>query len=119
MSVNREIEVRNFLKRFHITPNKKGYEYLTDLLLRTMDHEVSPGFLSKTGFPVTARKLRATNSEAVERSCRNAIYCSFQNDPKPFLEILGLSTKPSISLFLFTAADHLLMEEKKKSSTSA
>lgn len=119
MNVNREIEVREFLKRLYITPNKKGYEYLTDLLVRAMEHEIVPGFMSKTGYPVTARKLRATNSEAVERSCRNAIYCSYNTVPKLYLDILGIETKPSISLFVFTVADHLLMEEKKRSSTSA
>ena len=113
------LKTRELLKRLRITPNKRGYEYLVDLILRSITREVRPGYLSKTGFPVTARKCNAGSSERVERACRAAICYSYERESEKYMEVFGIDKRPSVSEFVFTIADHLILQEEMKMATTA
>lgn len=105
-------KIGNALKELGIFPSYKGYRYLIELIKLAHKQELKIGYMTKIGYPRTARLCQCT-SEGVERSCRSAIATSYKHYEDVYYELLHLRHKPSTSEFIFTVEDYLTDKEEE------
>lgn len=112
-----EIRVTNVIHNVGVPANIKGYQYLRDAILMTIDDNEMINAVTKQLYPEVAKRHKTTSSR-VERAIRHAIEvaCTRGNE-ECFYKLFGytvstLKGKPTNSEFIALIADKLRLELK-------
>ncbi|MDP4132953.1 MAG: sporulation transcription factor Spo0A [Bacillota bacterium] len=110
-----EIRVTNVIHNVGVPANIKGYQYLRDAILMTINDNDMINAVTKQLYPEVA-KMHKTTSSRVERAIRHAIEvaCTRGNE-ESFYKLFGytvstLKGKPTNSEFIALIADKLRLE---------
>lgn len=112
-----EIRVTNVIHNVGVPANIKGYQYLRDAILMTINDNDMINAVTKQLYPEVAKRHKTTSSR-VERAIRHAIEvaCTRGNE-ESFYNLFGytvstLKGKPTNSEFIALIADKLRLETK-------
>ena len=110
-----EIRVTNIIHNVGVPANIKGYQYLRDAILMTINDNEMINAVTKQLYPEVAKRHKTTSSR-VERAIRHAIEvaCTRGNE-ECFYKLFGytvstLKGKPTNSEFIALIADKLRLE---------
>ena len=110
-----EIKVTNVIHNVGVPANIKGYQYLRDAILMTINDNEMINAVTKQLYPEVAKRHKTTSSR-VERAIRHAIEvaCTRGNE-ECFYKLFGytvstLKGKPTNSEFIALIADKLRLE---------
>lgn len=110
-----EIKVTNVIHNVGVPANIKGYQYLRDAILMTINDNEMINAVTKQLYPEVAKRHKTTSSR-VERAIRHAIEvaCTRGNE-ESFYSLFGytvstLKGKPTNSEFIALIADKLRLE---------
>ncbi len=91
----------------------KGFAYLRCAVAEAYEHPENAIYVTKTLYPVVARKCHAPTSRGIERTCHNAIFRAFHGGyGDEFVKILGKAyiKCPTCSEFIRGVAAYLREE---------
>ncbi len=98
-----DIRVTELLLQLGISASTRGYTYLRVAIMQAYQEPESAVYVTKTLYPLVARKCNATNSASVERTCHHSIARAFNRGYREeFVNILGISASkcPTCSEFI-------------------
>lgn len=107
-----EVIITRVLLRTGIPPNIKGYRYLREALIMTIENRVAVELITKYIYPDVAHKYHTT-PQKVERAIRHAIEVAWErNKSKLISECFGTHSltenqRPTNSEFIATMADRI------------
>ena len=109
-----EAAIEKIIRKTGITPNLKGYSYLSESVLLSLQHpEYLDGCLTKILYPEVGKKFHTTG-ERVERSMRHAITRAWEGEAYPYFYTLSESSekmsgqKPTTGFFIATIVNYML-----------
>ena len=114
-----ETEVTNILHDLGVPAHIKGYQYLRDSILMSLEDEEMLNSITKLLYPGIAKRNRTTSSR-VERAIRHAIEVAWTRGNLDTMEALFGYTintgkgKPTNSEFIALITDRLRLKYKKK-----
>lgn len=114
-----ELEVTNILHDLGVPAHIKGYQYLRDSILMSMEEEEMLNSITKILYPGIAKRNKTTASR-VERAIRHAIEVAWTRGNLDTMEALFGYTihtgkgKPTNSEFIALITDRLRLKYKKK-----
>lgn len=112
-----EREVTEIIRQLGIPAHVKGYQYLREAILLTVNDIDTINSVTKTLYPQIARRFSTTSSR-VERAIRHAIELGWDRSTEEVLmrffgcSVSGSKGKPTNSEFIAMIADHLLLRKK-------
>ena len=113
--VKREQYITNIMLDLGVPAHLRGYRYLREAVLMSMDDMELVGSVTKLLYPEIAKKFHATDQK-VERGIRNAIEVSWDRGNKEtFTEIFGSSaldgrSRPTNSEYIARLADKVRLD---------
>ena len=113
--VKREQYVTESMLDLGIPAHLRGYRYLREAVLMSMDDMELVGSVTKLLYPEVAKRFRVTDQK-VERGIRNAIEVSWERGNKDaFREIFGYSSqegkgRPTNSEYIARLADKVRLD---------
>ncbi len=114
-----ELEVTNILHDLGVPAHIKGYQYLRDSILVSLEDEEMLNSITKILYPSIAKRNKTTSSR-VERAIRHAIEVAWTRGNLDTMEALFGYTintgkgKPTNSEFIALITDRLRLKYKKK-----
>ena len=113
--VNRERYVTEMMLDLGVPAHLRGYRYLRESILMSMDDMELVGSVTKLLYPEVAKKFHVTDQK-VERGIRNAIEVSWERGNKDtFMDIVGYCaeegrTRPTNSEYIARMADKVRLD---------
>ena len=113
--MKRERYVTDIMLDLGVPAHLRGYRYLREAVLMSMDDMEQVGSVTKLLYPEIAKKFHATDQK-VERGIRNAIEVSWMRGNKDtFLEIFGYCAeegrnRPTNSEYIARLADKVRLD---------
>ncbi len=113
-----ENEISRMLREFGIPVHIKGYRYLRDGIILSMEDENMLSYITKFLYPALAKKYN-TSASCVERAIRHAIEVAWSRGNKTVLEgVLGyshvmLDKRPTNSEFIGMIVENLKLKIQK------
>ena len=113
-----EMKVTDILHEIGVPAHIKGYHYLRDSIIMSVEHPEIINAVTKQLYPSVAKKYETTSSR-VERAIRHAIEISWtRGDIKLMEDLFGNSidfdrSRPTNSEFLSTLADRFKLNTKE------
>lgn len=113
--MERERYVTDIMLDLGVPAHLKGYRYLREAVLMSIDDMELVGSVTKLLYPEIAKKFRVTDQK-VERGIRNAIEVSWDRGNKEtFRELFGYSTedgrsRPTNSEYIARLADKVRLD---------
>jgi two-component system response regulator (stage 0 sporulation protein A) len=110
-----EVMVTEFIHEMGVPAHIKGYQYLRDAIIMTVNDSQMLGAITKILYPEIAKKHKTTSSR-VERAIRHAIEVAWSRGKVGTIEeMFGYTInsgkgKPTNSEFIVTVADKLRLE---------
>ncbi len=114
-----EVEVTEILHQIGVPAHIKGYQFLRDAILLTMEQPEYINAVTKQLYPEIAKK-NGTTASRVERAIRHAIEVAWDRGDVDTLNsyfgytIHNLRGKPTNSEFIAMIADRMRLQKKKK-----
>lgn len=114
-SLSKEAEVTQVMLAVGIPANIKGYQYIREGILLSMEDMEMVNYITKMLYPSIAKRYKTTSSR-VERSIRHAIEVAWERGKMENMEkIFGYPVdfqkeKPTNSEFIALVADMLRLE---------
>ena len=108
--IDRERYITNIMLDLGVPAHLRGYRYLREAVLMSMDDMELVGSVTKLLYPEIARKFKVTDQK-VERGIRNAIEVSWERGNKEtFYDLFGYTaeggnTRPTNSEYIARLAD--------------
>lgn len=118
-SVNMEMEVTDIIHEIGVPAHIKGYQYLRDAIIMSVNDMEMLGSITKILYPTIAKKYQTTPSR-VERAIRHAIEVAWSRGKMDTLDALFGYTihngkgKPTNSEFVALIADKIRLEHGMK-----
>ena len=112
-----EMKVTNIIHQIGVPANIKGYQYLREAIIMTINDMESINAITKVLYPSVAKKFHTTSSR-VERAIRHAIEVAWDRGDVDVLQeyfgftVSGTKGKPTNSEFISMVADKLRLELK-------
>lgn len=113
--VNREQYVTEIMLDLGVPAHLRGYRYLREAVIMSMDDMELVGSVTKLLYPEVAKKFRVTDQK-VERGIRNAIEVSWERGNKDaFVDIFGYCAqegriRPTNSEYIARLADKVRLD---------
>ena len=113
--VSRERYVTEMMLDLGVPAHLRGYRYLRESILMSMDDMELVGSVTKLLYPEVAKKFHVTDQK-VERGIRNAIEVSWERGNKDtFMDIFGYCaeegrTRPTNSEYIARMADKVRLD---------
>lgn len=113
--VNRERYITNIMLDLGVPAHLRGYRYLRDAVLMSMDDMELVGSVTKLLYPEIAKKYKVTDQK-VERGIRNAIEVSWERgNRETFYDLFGYTgeggnKRPTNSEYIARLADKARMD---------
>lgn len=113
--MERERYITDIMLDLGVPAHLRGYRYLRESVLMSMDDMELVGSVTKLLYPEIAKKFRVTDQK-VERGIRNAIEVSWERGNKEtFQDIFGYSmedgrTRPTNSEYIARLADKVRLD---------
>ncbi len=120
MTRNLESDVTNIIHEIGVPAHIKGYQYLRDAIILSVNDIEMLNSITKILYPTIAKKYQTTPSR-VERAIRHAIEVAWSRGKMDTIDALfgyTVSTgkgKPTNSEFIALIADKIRLEYKKRS----
>ncbi len=117
---NLETEVTDIIHEIGVPAHIKGYQYLRDAIIMSVDDVEMLGSITKILYPTIAKKHMTTPSR-VERAIRHAIEVAWSRGKMDTIDALFGYTihngkgKPTNSEFIALIADKIRLEQKNRS----
>ena len=121
LSYNLEKDVTDMIHEIGVPAHIKGYQYLSEAIMMSVDDVDMLGSITKVLYPSIAKKFQTTSSR-VERAIRHAIEVAWSRGRMETLdELFGYTVnngkgKPTNSEFIVTIADKLRLEFVKQTN---
>ena len=115
---NLESDVTNIIHEIGVPAHIKGYQYLRDAIMMSVDDSEMLNSITKQLYPSIAKRHKTTPSR-VERAIRHAIEVAWGRGKLETIDqIFGYTVstgkgKPTNSEFIVLIADQILLEYKK------
>ena len=115
---NLEMDVTNIIHEIGVPAHIKGYQYLRDAIILSVDDVEMLNSITKILYPTIAKKHQTTPSR-VERAIRHAIEVAWSRGKMDTIdELFGYTVsngkgKPTNSEFIALIADKIRLEYKK------
>ncbi|MCX7615478.1 MAG: sporulation transcription factor Spo0A, partial [Clostridiales bacterium] len=112
-----DVEVTNMIREIGIPAHIKGYQYLRDAIIMTVNDMDVINAITKVLYPSVAKKYQTTSSR-VERAIRHAIEVAWdRGDLETLQNFFGYTVsntkgKPTNSEFISMIADRLRLQLK-------
>ena len=112
-----EMKVTNIIHQIGVPAHIKGYQYLREAIIMTINDMESINAITKVLYPSVAKKFHTTSSR-VERAIRHAIEVAWDRGDVDVLQeyfgftVSGTKGKPTNSEFISMVADKLRLELK-------
>lgn len=112
-----EMKVTNIIHQIGVPAHIKGYQYLREAIIMTINDMESINAITKALYPSVAKKFHTTSSR-VERAIRHAIEVAWDRGDVDVLQeyfgftVSGTKGKPTNSEFISMVADKLRLELK-------
>lgn len=113
-----EMKVTNIIHQIGVPAHIKGYQYLREAIIMTINDMESINAITKVLYPSVAKKFHTTSSR-VERAIRHAIEVAWDRGDVDVLQeyfgftVSGTKGKPTNSEFISMVADKLRLELKR------
>ncbi len=110
-----ERDVTDIIRQAGIPANIKGYQYLREAIMMSVEDISKLQYITKTLYPAIAQKFH-TNSSSVERAIRHAIYVAWSRGNQEYMsDMFGChfkegKAKPTNSEFIALITDRLRIE---------
>lgn len=117
-SVEIELKVTNIIHQIGVPAHIKGYQYLREAIIMTINDMEAINAITKVLYPSVAKKFHTTSSR-VERAIRHAIEVAWDRGDVDVLQeyfgftVSGSKGKPTNSEFISMVADKLRLELKR------
>ncbi len=117
-----ETQVTEIIHEIGIPAHIKGYQYLREAIMRTVEDMDVINAVTKVLYPDVARKF-ATTPSRVERAIRHAIEVAWDRGDVETLQrffgytVSGIKGKPTNSEFIAMIADRLYLQKKEREKT--
>lgn len=105
-----EIRVTELLMRLGIPACSLGYNYLRFAIIHTYENPEDSIYVTKTLYPMVARKCGAVSTSSVERTCHHAIEKGYHGGYRnEFINRFGIGSAkcPTCSEFIRASAQYL------------
>ena len=115
---NLETEVTEIIHEIGVPAHIKGYQYLREAIILTINDMDAINAVTKILYPEVAKKFSTTPSR-VERAIRHAIEVAWDRGDVETLQrffgytVSGIRGKPTNSEFIAMIADHLALRKKQ------
>ena len=115
MTQNLETDVTNIIHEIGVPAHIKGYQYLREAIMMSVEDSEMLGSITKVLYPTIARKYQTTSSR-VERAIRHAIEVAWNRGKMETLDAMFGYTintgkgKPTNSEFIALIADKIRMQ---------
>ena len=116
---NLETDVTNIIHEIGVPAHIKGYQYLRDAIIMSVDNREVINSITKVLYPTIA-KMNKTTPSRVERAIRHAIEVAWSRGKMDTIELFGYTIhtgkgKPTNSEFIALIADKIRLEYKNRS----
>ena len=110
------LHIAQFLNSLHVPPHLKGYRYLIEAVVLTIEDRSSADAVTKELYPIIAKKHHV-KWESVERNIRNAVELAWQRSGEYFPGFTA-KTRPANREFIITVADRIMLSTHNSDSAS-
>ena len=105
-----ENTIHQLLHDLGMFSHMRGFHYLTDLIYLAYTGEIEVRQMKYGYFKVKTKYNKSAS--AIDRACRYVIDQSYRRYPYVYHELFKFNAKPSITLFVYSAAEYLHEYEK-------
>lgn len=115
--IDLEMQVTNIIHEIGVPAHIKGYQYLRDAIIMTVNDMETINAITKVLYPTVAKKYKTTSSR-VERAIRHAIEVAWDRGDVEVLNsffgytVSNVKGKPTNSEFISMIADRIRLQRK-------